>query len=565
MPLYGSFRRRPAPLFVLLALLAGCAPRPVPVARVGAETISVDQFLDAARGNEAQYQGAPDSAKSALLEDLVRRNLLVQEARRRNLLADSSLKRMREQESKRLAVDRLVEVMVPKDVPVSDAEIEAFYKRREVEAHMLLLFVLEKSQAEAAKVELDKGADFATVANKYNPPGMLPPGGDLGFLPPGALLEPLDQALFDGATNQVLGPLEIKGQGWALTRILERRPRKQEPLDAQKATLKNMIRQRKLRDLQQAAFTQIKDQYRIQLEPGAGQTLFMRFNNPHADTTSLSHALARYDSKGPQPGVYRMADALLDMQDASQQRPNLTNLPLVEHWIELQVVRRASQIEALRRHLDEDPSVRRRVDERMNNVYLDRIYTAEVSGKINEASPEEVQAAYQRRAQAFVQVNAVKVRTLAVPDSAAAVALAEHAGHGTTTTLAALAAMLPAPLKATSKVVEHDIKYPTKDEMWSGLQTAFTTLNPGDVRGPMRTPKDGWMFLELVKKDQSTQPYDKLSPDLQHALAQEALELKRDKRLSTFTDSLRTAAKIEIYHDRLKKIPWPVPRTSPES
>jgi len=69
----------------------------------------------------------------------------------------------------------------------------------------------------------------------------------------------------------------------------------------------------------------------------------------------------------------------------------------------------------------------------------------------------------------------------------------------------------------------------------------------------------------LVKKDQSTQPYDKLSPDLQHALAQEALELKRDKRLSTFTDSLRTAAKIEIYHDRLKKIPWPVPRTSPES
>jgi len=557
-------RRLVLAALVVPALLAGCSGRPTPVAKIGSETISVEQFMDAARGNEAQYPGVPDSAKTALIEDLTRRSLLVQEARRRHLFADSTMQRLRAQEARRLSVDRLVEVLVPKDVAVSDAEVAAFYKRRDVEAHLNLIFVLTKHEADAARAAIEHGEDFAAVANRYNPAGMLPPGGDLGFLPPGALLEPLDQHLFDSPLNQLLGPDEISGQGWAVSRILERRPRQQEPLDAQKAPLKSMIQQRKLRELQQKAFLGIKGQYRVRLEAGGGQAMFQHFNNPGADTTSEARVLARFDGKGGTPGIYTMRDAMVDLQDPTQQRPNFQNLPVVEHWIELQVVRRVSAIEAERRHLDQDPKVRRHVDERVNNMLLERMYGEEIAAKIEAASPEEIKAAYERRVEAFSRLDAVKLRMLTVPDSAAAAALVARAGDGMKPSLSSLAGTLPAKLKATAKVVDREVKYPSKDPMWSQLQGAFMSLQPGDVRGPMKTPA-GWTFFEVVSKQQSTQAFDQLSPQIQHALEQEALEVKRDHRLSAFTDSLRSTTRVEIYRDRLKTIPWPVPRVEPAS
>jgi len=84
-------RRALALASLLLPLLAGCAGRSTPVAKVGDEFVTEDQFKDAARGNEAQYVGSPDSAKTALLQDIVKRTILVQEAKRRHLLPDSTL------------------------------------------------------------------------------------------------------------------------------------------------------------------------------------------------------------------------------------------------------------------------------------------------------------------------------------------------------------------------------------------------------------------------------------------------------------------------------------------
>ena len=545
------------------ALVAGCSG-PAPVAKVGTEAISIEQFQDAARGNEARYLGVPDSAKSALIEDLTRRSLLVQEARRRHLIADTTLQRMRGQEAQRLAVDRLLEILVPKTAQVSDAEIETFYKRRDVEAHILLIFVIAKRDIEAAKAALDGGEDFTAVANRFNPAGMLPAGGDLSFMPPGALLEPLDQHLFDAPINTVLGPDEVKGQGWALSKIVERKPRKQEPFEVQKATLATLIRQRKLRDLQQKAFIGLKDQYRVRLEEGGGQALFQHFNNPTADTSGHDRVLARFDGAGGKAATYSMGDALADLQDATQQRPSFSNLPAIEHWIELQIVRRVSSIEAERRHLAQDPQVKRRVEERINNVLLDRLYTDEIAAKVASASLEDIQAAYERRAQALARLDAVKVRTLTVTDSAAAAALAGRVVQSGRPGVRELAALLPAGAKATAKVADREVRYPSKDRLWSQLQGPFLGLQPGDVRGPMKTPA-GWLFFELISKEQGTQPLDQLPVQIRHALEQEALEIKRDKRLTAFTDSLRTLTKIEIYSDRLKKIPWPVPQANATS
>src|SRR5690349_3491137 len=76
---------------VVFALLAGCADRGNVLARVGQQTITVEDFNDAAGPVAAQMPGPPDSAKRMLLDDLVRRALLIEEARRRHLIPDSTL------------------------------------------------------------------------------------------------------------------------------------------------------------------------------------------------------------------------------------------------------------------------------------------------------------------------------------------------------------------------------------------------------------------------------------------------------------------------------------------
>ena len=589
-----AFARRALPPALLLVpfLLPGCSGRPAAVAKVGSEYITVEQFQDAARGNEARYPGPPDSAKAALLRDLVQRTLLVQEARRRHLIPDSTLERMRLQEAERLAPAMLIERLVPKDVPVSDAEIADFYKRRGVETHMMLVVVFTKDEAERAKGDLEKGEEFSAVATRYNPAGMLPPGGDLGFQQPGGLIEPLDQYLYDGPIGRLLGPDEIKGQGWTIAKLLERRPHQQEPLDQQKEQLTRMIRQRKLREVQQNAFAGIRDQYRVHLEPGAGQAMFARFNalNPPAagqpappDSGGTGRVLARHDGADGKPAVYTVADAIADLNDPTQQRPASTNVPLIEHWIELQVVRRVTAVEAKRRRITDEPVVKRRAEERANGALLDRLYEAEVTSKTGAPDSADIRAAYERRRSVLTQLQSAKLLTLSISDSAVAarlknradssatfrqpISMAEAAGAARTPghwTLGVrdLAKLLPP--RPIVRVYEREVHFPAKGEPWEQLQRALMNMEAGDLGGPV-PDGDRWMLYELVSKEQGPQPYHSLLPTVQRALEHEAAGAKRDQRLSSFTDSLRAAAKVEIYEQRLKDVPWPVPAASASS
>jgi len=591
-----AFARRALPSALLLVpfLLPGCSGRPAAVAKVGSEYITVDQFQDAARGNEARYQGPPDSAKAALLRDLVQRTLLVQEARRRHLIPDSTLERLRRQEAERLAPAILIERLVPHDVPVSDAEIAEFFKRRGLETHMMLVVVFTKDEAERVKSDLEKGEDFAAVASRYNPAGMLPPGGDLGFQQPGGLIEPLDQYLYDGPIGRLLGPDEIKGQGWTIAKLLERRPHQQPPLDQQKEQLERMIRQRKLREVQQNAFTGIRDQYRVHLEPGAGQAMFARFNAmnppqagqpapPPADSGGTGRVLARHDGADGKPAVYTVADAIADLNDPMQQRPASTNVPLIEHWIELQVVRRVTAVEAKRRRITDEPVVKRRAEERVNGALLDRLYEAEVTSKTGVPDSADVLAAYERRKSVLTQIQSAKLLTLSISDSAVATRLKSRADSAATfrqpSTMAeaAGAARLPGhwtlgvrdlakllPPRPVVRVYEREVHFPAKGGPWDRLQRPLMNMEPGDLGGPV-ADGDRWMLYELVSKEQGPQPYHSLLPTVQQALQHEAAEAKRDQRLSSFTDSLRAAAKVEIYEQRLKDIPWPVPAASAAS
>ncbi|MGD8689586.1 MAG: SurA N-terminal domain-containing protein [Gammaproteobacteria bacterium] len=66
-----------------------------------------------------------------------------------------------------------------------------------------------RAQAEDILKQLDKGADFATLAKKYSAdPQSAKKGGDLGWVEKGTLVAPVEKALFDMKKGQVQGPVK---------------------------------------------------------------------------------------------------------------------------------------------------------------------------------------------------------------------------------------------------------------------------------------------------------------------------------------------------------------------
>jgi hypothetical protein len=408
-------------LVVLAALLAGCSSGPAVLAKVGERTITADDFMDVARANQGQYPGTPDSARTALLADMVKRELLVSEALRRGLVGAEDQARMLRQAQEQLALRALIQSLAPRDVPVSDAEVQALYRLQATEAHTLVVFTADRAGCEQALAEIQHGAEFGATADRFNTTGMTPKGGDLGFIAPGTLLPVLDTAISDGVLGKVLGPIESPTDGWFLVKVLARRPRRQEPFEQVRERLRQGLQQGKQRVLMNRVQRDLLAQYHVALAAGGPQALFARYNAPK-DTLAVGgsrmpvpaeptpaearQVLVRYDGAEGKPGAYTLGDAVLDLRDPSKPHPSFSVMPTIEQWLKNMALQRVAVIEAHRRHLGEEPALARQARGQVENALLQAAYETLVLAPAT-INPDDVRAAFQRHASQLVGKDGV--------------------------------------------------------------------------------------------------------------------------------------------------------------
>jgi len=72
--------------------------------------------------------------------------------------------------------------------------------------------ILVESEAKCLQVkkEIEEGADFAAAAKKYSSCPSRMQGGDLGSFSPGQMVKELDEVVFSGDLNKVLGPVRTQ-------------------------------------------------------------------------------------------------------------------------------------------------------------------------------------------------------------------------------------------------------------------------------------------------------------------------------------------------------------------
>lgn len=547
---------------LLLALAsAGCSSDRNELARVGNVSITLEDFERNARDNLLQYPGLPAAAKNMLLQDLVRRELLIAGARRQGADTTAEARAILRDTERRALASALFARLAPQSVGVSDAEVARYHGWRNIQAETQLIYTSDRMSIRAAQAALRRGEAFDQVADRYNLPGILPPGGNVGFATPGALLPPLDEAVRTQPIGVIGGPFETP-QGWFLVRILRREPRQQRPLDQEAASLRESLRQRKQRAVLSAALAGLRRAYALRLEPGAPQALFMRFqeermaiveNRTPVAIGDRSRVLARFDGHGIDSGTFTFGDAVDDLASLASDRPDATSIPAIEAWIESHALQRIVQIEAKRRHLGEEPEIARAIRKRFDDWLLEGIYAATVAGT-PAGTLADGRALFESNPAAYTQLRRARLVEAMFADSAQAAAFVAQAGSSGAPLRAAAEAQSPAPA-----VTDIDVRFPSPDPEWTALVGRILYMTPGPLTGPLRS-RLGWRVLQFIDREVGAPKWEELPPQLQQQFADAATEGARDRRLGALTDSLARVLRPTIHADRLAKSPWPPPQ-----
>ena len=201
--------------------------------------------------------------KEKLVEELIQRELLVQDAIQKQLDKSAEIVAQLDSAKKTLLTQADVQNFI-KANPVTDAEVKAEYDSKvagENGTEYKARHILVKTEDEAKKLiaELDKGADFAKLANKNSLDAKESQnGGDLGWFVPGQMVAPFSEAVEKLEKGQYTKTPVQTQFGWHI--ILREDSRKQTPppLEAVKEQLMPYLQRKKVQNMVETLRKQAK-------------------------------------------------------------------------------------------------------------------------------------------------------------------------------------------------------------------------------------------------------------------------------------------------------------------
>ncbi len=131
-------------------------------------------------------------------------------------------------------VDEATYRQIMRTVVLRDKLLEALGEEiptAEEQAHARHILVETEDEAQAIIERLEAGEDFADLAAELSTdPGSAANGGDLGFVPRGRFVDPVDEAVFTLPIGEVSEPIQSQF-GWHIVEVLEREVRDLSPQD----------------------------------------------------------------------------------------------------------------------------------------------------------------------------------------------------------------------------------------------------------------------------------------------------------------------------------------------
>ncbi|MFN8586590.1 MAG: peptidylprolyl isomerase [Candidatus Eisenbacteria bacterium] len=530
--------------------LTGCTSGDRPVAKVGDRLITSAEFLRRVQGNEMQYPLAGEQARAAALEDIMKGEMLVLAARARGADTTTAYRNMERQATEQALATAITEQLAPATVGVSEGEARELWRWSQTKADVQLIYLVDEPAARAARAQLDAGRPFAEVAERFGVRGVMPNEGRLGFVTPGSLISPLDQAMLSQKIGEAGGPYETP-QGWFFVLVNAREKNEVQLFEPQVSTLMERIRGRKRMMARNAGLLRIEHEYRGRILPGAPQLMFRYFTQfrvsdaapwtPNA--AERAQVVARWDG-----GQLTFGDLITELQNPEMTKPASSMLPAIEAWIRGIMRTRIVLGEARRRHLLDEPAMKQRIRSQLDQYLAQGEYAAAIQA-VSQPSMADVKSAWDAMKANYEQLDRAHVQYV-VADSATAAAIGMHGGHAGSL---ADAVRMAAPALT---VRDETIVFPTQDPEKMALQNRLLRMAPGDWMGP-EPVAGGWRLLQLQDKVQGPREFEQLPPEIVQSVASNAWEMARNRRLELYLDSLRTSFKPTAVPENLARVAWP--------
>ena len=238
------------PSRLALTLVAAFVAAPVFAQNVATVNgTSIPQARADAMITEQRAQGAPDSEqlRAAVKEELVRREVLSQEARKKGLEKNASVQAQVEL-ARQAVLIRSYLLDYVKSHPVSDADIKAEYDKiksqvgdKEYKARHIL--VEKEEDAKAIIAKLDKGEKFDDLAKQSKDPGSKEKGGDLGWANPASFVKPFSDAMVKLEKGKYTAAPVKTDFGFHVIKLEDTRALKSPTLEEAKPQLKQRLEQ----------------------------------------------------------------------------------------------------------------------------------------------------------------------------------------------------------------------------------------------------------------------------------------------------------------------------------
>ena len=201
--------------------LSGCGEQQEEqvVALVNGRTITLTEFDlrwgELSPATRSRYE--KDGGKRRFLEELITRELLMQEGRRRGLDHDEVIRDKTQRYKEQLILDELLKDKLQSKVEVTQAELDAYYEKHAGElldplkVNISVMLLPNVYAAKDLEAQVNRGGNFAKFAQRYSlDEKTKSKGGDLGPYKKGLVLPEVDAAIHTLKPGMVSAPIKTE-------------------------------------------------------------------------------------------------------------------------------------------------------------------------------------------------------------------------------------------------------------------------------------------------------------------------------------------------------------------
>ncbi len=356
-------------VLLLIALFAACAgPDRQNVAVVNGEPVTAAELASSLPLGIDSGQSL-DSVRRQVLDKYISKKLLVQEALRQGL--DKAIRYRLELEERSLVNQELYNDVVESGNRLSDLEVQNSYKLLKTEAHVKRIVVRAETLAHRIAREFQAGVPFESLAVRYSVHPSGPAGGDMGYVSPFHIDEPVRSVVLGLKPGQLSEPIRT-GDEYELVLLSDTRPSEKPvpPLGEFRQELEFRLKQQRRRDLATEFLANLRS--RLEFNP-AGLDILCR------PVDSITEAEKEVPVAVKDGSKYVKVGRLLHV---AARFPPALDTAMRHYAIKREVEEDLLYEEARSRGLDRKPEVTRALERRRADLLYEALYKQEVADRV---------------------------------------------------------------------------------------------------------------------------------------------------------------------------------------